>query len=259
LTFDGTAAARLRRTYATADAVEVRRRIRARLAPEVGERFADVGCGPGHLAVELASDVGPTGTVVALDPSDAMLAVAREEVDARSLGDRVEVTSGDAMALPMADASMDGIALVQVLEHLADPERALEEAHRALRPGGRLVVVDTDWRSCVWRTDDPDRTDQVVRAWSGRFAHPDLPGRLRGLLRRAGFEEVSVEAVPIINLDTEQDTFSMGMLGALASNAADAADIGPEAAAEWRADVERQAERGEYFFCLTRFLFHAYR
>jgi arsenite methyltransferase len=259
LTFDADAAARLRRTYATTDAVDVRRRIRARLAPLAGERFVDIGCGPGHLAVELAIDVGPTGMVFALDPYTAMLEIAREEVEARSLGDRVEVVPGDAMALPMADASVDGIAIVQVLEHLAAPEGALVEAHRVLRPGGRLVVVDTDWRSCVWRTEDPDRTDRVVRAWRGRFAHPDLPGRLRGLLCRAGFEQISVEAVSILNLDTEQDTFSMGMLGALVSNAAAVADLGPEVAEAWRTDVLRQAESDEYFFSLTRFLFHAHR
>lgn len=148
-TFDRTAASRLRRTYATADVVEVRRRIRGALAPASGEHLLDLGSGPGHLALELAREVGARGHVVALDPSESMREVARAEAADSDVGDQVSIQDGDAAALPFDDGSFDGVAVVQVLEHLEDPGAALAEVHRVLRPRGRVVVVDTDWRSCV--------------------------------------------------------------------------------------------------------------
>jgi arsenite methyltransferase len=257
-TFDDAAAARLRRTYATADVAAQRWRTCTALDPGPGERLLDLGCGPGYLAIDLAGAVGERGHVTAVDPSEAMLAVAREEVAARGVGDRVTVTSGEAGRLPLEDRSVDGVTVVQVLEHLDDVPGALDEVHRVLRPGGRLVVVDTDWRSCVWHTDDRDRTDRVLRAWEQRFAHPDLPARLPGLLTDAGFVAVTVEALPLVNTRTDVDTYSLGMVGTIAAFARDR--VGAEDADGWRDDVRGRATVPHgYFFSLTRFLFTARR
>jgi arsenite methyltransferase len=187
-TFDQAAAERLRRTYSTADVVAQRRRTRERFGAVRGERVLDLGCGPGFLAVELAEEVGPDGHVTALDPSGPMLAIAREEIAARGLEDRITVTAGDAHELPFDAGTLDGVVAVQVLEHLDDVPRALAEIRRVLRDHGRLAVVDTDWRTCLWESDDTERTQQVLHTWRSRFAVPDLPGRLPALLEGAGFE-----------------------------------------------------------------------
>jgi arsenite methyltransferase len=258
-TFDDRAAVRLRRTYSTEAVVAQRRRTIDRLHPRSGERLLDLGCGPGYLAVELAEAIGESGRVLAVDPSEAMLVIAREEVAARDLGGRVTVVQGTADALPVDDGALDGVVVVQVLEHVPDVAAALGEIHRALRPGGRLVVVDTDWRSCVWESDDRDRTERVVRAWQGRFAHPHLPGELPALLREAGFGEIAIDALPIVEVHTDVDTYSMGMLGTIAGYVGDDSRLGPDEAAAWRADVQARADRGDYLFCLTRFLVEARR
>jgi len=77
LQFDEENARRLEAAYMTADVIEQRRAIRAALAIRPGERVLDIGSGPGFLAAEIAAEVGPTGRVYGVDPSETMLARAR--------------------------------------------------------------------------------------------------------------------------------------------------------------------------------------
>jgi ubiquinone/menaquinone biosynthesis C-methylase UbiE len=155
----------------------------------------------------------------------------------------------EATALPLADGRVDAAAVVQVLEYVPDVSRALGELRRVLRAGGRAVLVDTDWRSCVWHSDDRDRTDRVLRLWEGHFVHPHLPADLPALAHGAGFDAVAVHALPLVETDTSSDTYSRGMVGTIARF------VGrrePELAAAWKADLRGQAERGTWWFGLTR-------
>lgn len=101
-----------------------------------GWAVGDLGCGTGGIAEALAPFVQ---RVVAVDSSAAMLRAAR-----RRLGglENVELRRGEMEALPLSDQSLDAALLALVLHHLPDPRRALAEAARVLKPGGRLLVVD---------------------------------------------------------------------------------------------------------------------
>jgi ArsR family transcriptional regulator len=96
----------------------------------------DLGCGTGLTTATLAPFVGQ---VVAVDESSAMLAAARKRLVAR---DNVELRSGRLEDLPIDDASLDAAVLSLVLHLVVDPPAVLAEAVRALRPGGRLLIVD---------------------------------------------------------------------------------------------------------------------
>jgi SAM-dependent methyltransferase len=99
---------------------------------------ADIGCGDGYLTLEMARWAR---TVVGIDRSDPVLERAK------ALADRRHVTNaqwkkGDLSRLPLRDASVDVALLSHALHHAADPESAVAEAVRILRPGGRLLVLD---------------------------------------------------------------------------------------------------------------------
>ena len=108
----------------------------ARVAP--GQRVLDVACGTGVLACAAAERVEPDGAVTGLDRSDEMLAIARGK------SARIEWKSGQAEALPFADASFDRVASQFGLMFFEDKAESLREMVRVLRPGGRLAVAVCD-------------------------------------------------------------------------------------------------------------------
>ena len=97
---------------------------------------ADLGCGTGQTAAALAPHVR---SVVGIDQSAAMLRAARKRTEGLA---NVDLRQGSLEALPLDDASVDGVLLVLALTYVSDPSRALREASRILRAGGCVVIVD---------------------------------------------------------------------------------------------------------------------
>ncbi len=109
-----------------------------RVSPRPGERVLDVACGTGIVARRAARLVGDGGRVVGVDPSPAMLAVARSAAVSEDVS--VEWQEGTAEALPFPDASFD-LAFCQMgLQFFPDKQAGLTELHRVLVPGGRTAV-----------------------------------------------------------------------------------------------------------------------
>ena len=138
---------------------------------------ADLGCGEGYLAIEAARWAR---RVTAVDRSADVLARAKE-LAARRRVRNIVWKRGELEHLPLADGSIDIALLSQALHHAADPERALAEANRILRPGGRVLVLDLRQHSESWVRP------QLGDAWLG-FSDEEL----RRLLGTAGFHEVTV-------------------------------------------------------------------
>ncbi len=113
------------------------------LAAAEGERVLEIGFGTGHCIVALATAVGPGGKVVGLDLSAGMQAIAQERVQAAGLADRVELHTGDAVHLPFAPDSFDGVFMSFTLELFDTPEIpiVLAQCRQVLKPGGRLALV----------------------------------------------------------------------------------------------------------------------
>jgi len=239
----------LDRIYDTAPVRLQRARTRQLLDARPGDRVLDLGCGAGHLTTELAVEVGPDGRVIGLDQQAGMLASAAAKAEARAL-DNCSLVLADATSLPLGDNVCDRLVAVQVLEYVPDVAGALAEAHRVLAVGGRAVLVDTDWRSCVWHTDDPTRTEAVLHAWESHFVHPHLPAKLSGLAEASGFTSAEVHALPLVETQTQTDTYSLGMAATIERFVE---RHQPGLADGWREDVRSQALRGTYFFSLTRF------
>ena len=238
LHFDEETARQVERVYLTPDVVEQRRLTREALAVQAGERVLDIGSGPGLLAAELAEE---GGRVLGVDPSESMLAMAR-----RRAIEGAELEAGDALSLPVEDASFDAAVSTQVLEYVEDVAGAVREAHRALRPGGRLLVLDTDWDSIVWHTADLERMRRVLAAWDGHLADPYLPRRLPGLLRDAGFTLTQTAVLPILNHPYDPSTYSAGLIPVIAGFVDDAA---------WADELRGLGD--DYFFSINRYLFVA--
>ena len=101
----------------------------------------DLGCGPGHLVIELARQA-PGLRMTGIDLSDEMLAQAEEYAQAAGLGDRISFRKGDVQQIPFPDGSLDLVVSTLSLHHWSDPVAVLDEVARVLSPGGSFLIFD---------------------------------------------------------------------------------------------------------------------
>jgi SAM-dependent methyltransferase len=154
-------------------------------------RLLDVGCGPGSVSLDLA---GLVSEVVGVDGANTAIERANAEALRREV-DNAEFRIADAYELPFDDDSFDVVHAHQVLQHLADPVRALVEARRVLKPGGIVAARDADYGTMV---HDPHeaRLDRWLELYHRVARHdggePDAGRRLAGWFRAAGFEDLDV-------------------------------------------------------------------
>ncbi|HVL31373.1 MAG TPA: methyltransferase domain-containing protein [Solirubrobacteraceae bacterium] len=172
----------------------------AAAAPAPGESALDVGAGPGGVGLQAARAVAPGGRVVLSDLAPAMLDVARERARERDLRN-VEFEVADATALPWPDASFDVVLARFAFQAMDDPARALAEALRVLRPGGRLALAvwgppeGNPWAALSMQAlREAAGSPEPASGEPGMYALCDEE-RLRSLLTGAGFAAVRLEHV----------------------------------------------------------------
>ena len=115
--------------------------------------------------------MGPSGKIVGIDLSDGMLEVARQNALAQGFADRVEFRKMDAESLNCQDESFDAVVSLFALRHFPHPETALQEMHRVLRPGGRLVLAvgsGAPWLSLVGLIHRLKLLPHIVRRFQGK-------------------------------------------------------------------------------------------
>jgi ubiquinone/menaquinone biosynthesis C-methylase UbiE len=139
----------------------------------------DLGCGTGQVSAALAPFVEH---VVAVDASAAMLQAARKRL---SRFDNVELRRGEIEGLPIDDGRLDAATLMLVLHHVPEPERAIGEIARVLKPRGRAIVVD------MLPHDRDSYRQQMGHVWLG-FGDEHV----RRLFQTAGFEDVRIVSLP---------------------------------------------------------------
>jgi arsenite methyltransferase len=254
-TFAAADIARLDRAYSTPQIVDQRRRFREVVAVRPGEVGLDVGCGAGHLACELAREVAPEGRIVAIDKSLESVDATKARVTKEELADAVDVRVGDATALEFADETFHFVVAVQVFSFVPNVARAIEEAARVLRKGGRLLVLESDWDMCIWKSKDPVFTRRMISARAeNQFAHAYLPRDLHKLFRAVGLTLANVHTSSIVETHYDPSSYGVSVIGITRDLALKHGLPAPDVAA-WEQDLRSRTAEGEWFFCLDRFVF----
>jgi SAM-dependent methyltransferase len=227
----------------------VTRRTFAMLRIRPGDRLLDVGCGSGDAARGLAALVGPSGHVVGVDSSETMIREAQRRLAGRALP--VAFQLGDAARLAFAGASFDGCRAERLFLHLDEPQRALAEMCRVVRPGGAVVVADSD--SGTRAVDAPDRalTRKILHAGCDRFRNGWSGRGLYGLFRRQGLRDIEFACETVIetNLADCEDRYRNMAQIAQEDGAVTAAE-----AADWLAQLKAASDAGHFFSAVTAFI-----
>ncbi len=170
------------------------------LAP--GQHVLDVGCGPGTDTIALAQLVGAEGRVVGVDYDGTMIAEADHRAAQAGLTARVRHQQADAAALPFPAGEFDASRSERLFQHLHDPVAVLREMVRVTKPGGRIVILDTDWATLSMDTPETELEGRWNRHYAERYLHNGFAGRtLYRLFKQQGLAGIMVEMRPLVVTD----------------------------------------------------------
>jgi demethylmenaquinone methyltransferase/2-methoxy-6-polyprenyl-1,4-benzoquinol methylase len=178
------------------------------------DQVVDVACGTGDLTLRFARALGPNAhQPIGIDFTHEMLPIARRKSDAITAGTIHSIAwiNGDALALPLADASVDVVSIAFGIRNVADPAAACREFRRVLRPGGRLLILEFSLpvnpilrglynfyfrkvlpRTATWISGDKTGEYKYLPESVNTFI--DRAAMMR-MMSEAGFEQVSQQAM----------------------------------------------------------------
>jgi SAM-dependent methyltransferase len=222
--------------------VAYKARLHALLQVSPGSLCLEVGSGTGDDALAVARSTG--ATVVATDAAAGMAAEARRRGQVLSL-------AADVSRLPFASGGFDACWADRVLQHVAEPERAVEELIRVTRPGGRVVVVDPDYTTQSACIDDGELAERVLgHRRDVLVRNGNLAARMGTIFAERGLGDVCVESRRL-TLTTPAGADALLGLSGWARTAPHLGALLPGDGARWVQAVNGAAERGDFAYSIV--------
>jgi ubiquinone/menaquinone biosynthesis C-methylase UbiE len=231
-------------------------------AVQPGENVVDLGSGTGTMSLQLASLVASVaspgasaGQVMGIEPNPHLRALAVSRAKAAGVSN-VSFIEGFAGALPLDDSTIDFVWCERVLQHLADPQSAINDIARVLRPGGRAVLLDSDYGTRIVSDLDPDLAAALSRSSLGPIANPYAARHIPAQIHSAGLElEPDVGSSAFIF--SSEMLLSTQVLRRDADDAVESGGLTREVADAAVRAVHDAAKRGLAFAAITVFGFVA--
>lgn len=169
-----------------------------------GLSVLDMGCGSGAITRSIAEKTGPTGRVLGIDPSETLIAQARQNV-----GDLPGITfeQGDVYTFETTER-FDLVTCARTLQWLAQPETALANMQRLVKPDGHLAILDYNHEKILWEPAPPASMrvfyDAFLKWRQDAGFDNAIADHLSGLMHQLGFSDVRIE--PRFELSKRSDT-----------------------------------------------------
>lgn len=218
-----------------------------------GERVLDVGCGAGGMCRLAATRVGRSGAVIGLDPGTARLGEVLAQLAAPDAG-AVCYVAGRGEALPFPNAVFDLVLSLEAVEYMQDPAAFVCEAHRVLRPDGRLLLVHHDYDTLAVSIHDRHLARRIVAALSDAGPNGWAGRRLWGYLKAAPWTgQRAMAYTPVLTSYAEMRA-EFGWMDAWLEKLVAGGALTAQDLARWHAEQEAADAAGEFVFSLTRFV-----
>lgn len=221
------------------------------IGPPGNARVLEVGCGNGAATKLLMQHASPA-KLVGIDASPAFVDMAGS-----SFADepRASFQVGDAVDTGQPDAAFDAVVAHTVYTHLPDPAGALAEAHRVLKPGGRLVVFDGDYATITVALFENDPLQAAVDVILRNMVHaPYVMRHLPRMATTAGFTVTSVQ--PYGYVQTSSPEYMLSLLSRSVDAAVQAGEFGDELCEGFKREAQRRVADGTFYgailwICMT--------
>lgn len=165
-----------------------------------GEIVLDIGSGAGMDSILAAQKVGPSGKVIGLDMTPAMIEKARENIKMSGFTN-VEIRQGDMEDMPLEDSSIDIIISNCVINLAPDKKKVFQEAYRVLKKGGRVSISD------IVTHDLPGELRKNKTAWSSCLGGAIEEEEYISFMKEAGFQKIKVDSRYTFDPDSLIDYF----------------------------------------------------
>ena len=228
-----------------------------------GDQVVDLGSGTGTLSRQLAGLVGPgtsttkgaMGWVTGVEPNERLRALAASRAESDGVPN-VSFVNGLAGALPFEASSVDLVWCERLLQHLNDPQAAIDDIARVLRPGGRVVLLDADQGTRIVSDIDPNVASAFIQASLASVANPYAARHIPGQVRRAGLA-LDPDVGSSAFVFSSEVLLRTQVLRRAADDAIESGQIAREVAEAAVKTVHDAAERGDAFAAITVFGFLA--
>lgn len=233
-------------------------RYAAELHLPAGEEALEIGSGTGVVSRSLAAKKNIQGRVTGIDQGITFVDTARRLAAEEGLADKVAFQIGDAHDLPFDTGRFALVIAHTLLSHVSDPGLVLEQAHRVLKPGGKLVVFDGDYVSLTYRYDDAEAGRRMDWALAqATFNNPLLIRNLASLLaeKRFTLDQTLADAVSEIGTGS----YFRSMAETYAPLIASAGLATRDEVEAWLDAQTRAIDGGTFFASCTYYSFIAHR
>lgn len=228
-------------------AQQIKQKTYEKLRIEAGWKVLDVGCGLGIDVVAMAQQSPENCKFYGVDIDSDMLDEAESLAEENQVEDKVTFHLADVTELPFEDNFFDAVRaerLLQVLPKFLLPHETFKELLRVLKPGGRIVITDTDWASASIDIPNMELERRLVGFFAQYMRPNGIAGRqLYGMFKHHNLRETVAQAVTLIEYDFSKTPYGNW----LKQEASKAGFASEEELNYWHNELSMLSKLGEFY------------